>query len=135
MHTPYQLLEQHGAVESQYSIVVSSIRLESFPVPPSLHHRFHPAIFMPPKGAPGNRGRGRGGPSTRGAPPPTNTSVVRQTLAPASHVRAIGVKRPGHGTSGRVVEIFTNHFATELNHGTICHYDGTHFFPFSEKRI
>ena len=86
---------------------------------------------MPPRGAPDNRGRGRGGPLTRGAPPPTSTSVVRQPLAPASQVWAIGVKRPGHGTSGRVVEIFTNHFATELNYDTIYHYDGAHLFPFS----
>jgi len=91
---------------------------------------------MPPKG--GNRGRGRGGPSTRGAPPPvtSSTSVVRQTSAPASQVKAIGVKRPGHGTSGRVVEIFTNQFATELNYDTmIYHYDGTHLFFFSDQRI
>jgi len=90
---------------------------------------------MPPKGAPEIPGRGRGVLSTRGAPPPlaTSTSVVRQTLAPASQVRAICAKRPGYGTSGRVVEIFTNHFATELNHDTIYHYNGTHFFSFSEK--
>jgi len=90
---------------------------------------------MFPRGAPDTRGRGRGGRPTRGAPPPTSTSVVRQTFAPASQVRAIGVKRPGHGTSGRVVEIFTNHFATELNHDTIYHYNGTHLFSFSEKRV
>ena len=90
---------------------------------------------MPPRGAPGNPGRGRGGPSTRGAPPPTSTFIVRQSLAPASQVRAIGVKRPGYGTAGRMVEIFTNQFATELNHDIIYHYNGRHLFSFSEKRV
>jgi len=94
---------------------------------------------MPPRGAPDNRGRGRGrgrgGCSTRGAPPPTSTSLVHQNFAPASQVRVIRAKRPGHGTSGRVIEIFTNHFATELNHGTIYHYNGTHPISFSEKRV
>jgi eukaryotic translation initiation factor 2C len=50
-------------------------------------------------------------------------------------VRAIGVKRPGHGTAGRAVEVFTNHFATELNQGTIYHYDGAHLFLFVEGCI
>lgn len=81
-----------------------------------------------------DRGRGRGGPGGprggtpsrggaspfRGGGPP----AVPRTLAPAPHVRAVGVKRPGHGTAGRMVEIFTNHFAAELNQGTIHHYDG-----------
>ena len=96
----------------------------------------------PPRGGPGGpRGgppfRGgppRGGPPRGGGPPqgpplPTGGAPAeRRTLAVASHVRAIGVKRPGHGTAGRVVDVFTNHFATTLDQGTIYHYDGTHFF-------
>lgn len=74
-----------------------------------------------------DRGRGRGGPggprggaAFRGGGPP----AVPRTLAPAPHVRAVGVKRPGHGTAGRMVEIFTNHFAASLDQGMIYHYDG-----------
>ena len=82
----------------------------------------------PPRGGPA------GGPSRGGAPPqgptlPTDGSPAsRRTLAVAEHVRAIGVKRPGHGTTGRVVDIFTNHFATTLDQGIIYQYDGTHSF-------
>jgi hypothetical protein len=76
-----------------------------------------------------DRGRGRGGP---GGPPPRGGAAFRgggppavpRTLAPAPHVRAVGVKRPGHGTAGRMVEIFTNHFAASLDQGMIYHYDG-----------
>lgn len=83
-----------------------------------------------------DRGRGRGGPGGPGGPrggtPPRGGAAFRgggppavpRTLAPAPHVRAVGVKRPGHGTAGRMVEIFTNHFAASLDQGTIYHYDG-----------
>lgn len=86
-----------------------------------------------------DRGRGRGGP---GGPPPRGGAApfrgggppaVPRTLAPAPHVKAVGVKRPGHGTAGRMVEIFTNHFAAELNQGIIFHYDGMRLFSYSEK--
>ncbi|KAI0005035.1 argonaute-like protein [Russula compacta] len=81
----------------------------------------------PPGGPPPRGGRGgpsfRGGPPTRGVPLPAGQPAVQRTLAPASHVQAIGVKRPGHGTAGRVVDVFTNHFACELNQGIIYHYD------------
>jgi len=90
----------------------------------------------PPRGGPGGpRGSPRGGPPRgvgppQGPPPlPTGGAPAEcRTLALASHVRAIGVKRPGHGTAGKVVEVFTNHFATTLDQGTIYHYNGTHFF-------
>ncbi|KAI0278886.1 argonaute-like protein [Russula aff. rugulosa BPL654] len=55
----------------------------------------------------------------KGAPAP----AIPRTLAPAPHVKAVGVKRPGHGTAGRMVEIFTNHFAANLDQGIIYHYD------------
>jgi eukaryotic translation initiation factor 2C len=87
----------------------------------------------PPRGAP--RGGFRGGPPTRGAPLPVGTPAVSRTLAPAAHVQAIGVKRPGHGTAGRLVEVFTNHFASELNQGIIYHYDGTYLSSLSEGDI
>ena len=90
----------------------------------------------PSRGGPGGGPRGgrgappqRGGPPTRGAPiPVTGGPASQRSLIPAAHVRAIGVKRPGHGTGGRTIEVFTNNFATELNQGTIYHYDGTYLF-------
>ena len=82
-----------------------------------------------PRGGPPSGGPPRGGGPPQGPPFPTGGAPAeRRTLAVAQHVRAIGVKRPGHGTAGRVVDIFTNHFATTLDQGTIYHYNGTHSF-------
>ncbi|KAI0255719.1 Piwi domain-containing protein [Lactifluus subvellereus] len=90
---------------------------------------------MPPMGAPvdtrrgRSRGRGRGrgaGPIRSGGSPRAHSPPAKSRfLVPAAHVRAIGVKRPGHGSAGRITEVFTNHFAIELDHsqGTIHHYD------------
>ncbi|KAH9077159.1 argonaute-like protein [Lactarius deliciosus] len=83
----------------------------------------------PSRGGPGGPPRGgRGGPPQRGGPPsraiPTSGGpAVQRSLIPATHVKAIGVKRPGQGTGGRPIEVFTNNFATELDQGTIYHYD------------
>ena len=83
----------------------------------------------------GDRGGGRGGPppprggAFRGGGPP----AVARSLVPAAHVHAIGVKRPGHGSAGRPLDVFTNHFAMELNQGTIYHYDGV--FTFLLERL
>ena len=91
-------------------------------------------VDSPARGSSPGRGPPRGGPprgggSPQGPPPPSGGAPAeRRHLTVAQHVRAIGVKRPGHGTVGRVVDIFTNHFATTLNQGTIYHYDGTHSF-------
>jgi eukaryotic translation initiation factor 2C len=64
-----------------------------------------------------------GGP--RGADPPVSSrSSVTRSLIPAANVQAIGVKRPGHGSAGRGIEVITNYFETELKQGTIHHYDG-----------
>ncbi|KAI9467034.1 argonaute-like protein [Lactarius psammicola] len=91
------------------------------------------------RGRGGERGPspGHGGPPTPGGPPQSGGSPTRSTpipvsggpavqrsLIPAAHVSAIGVKRPGQGTSGRPIEVFTNNIAIELNQGTIYHYDG-----------
>ncbi|VDB94227.1 unnamed protein product [Peniophora sp. CBMAI 1063] len=64
----------------------------------------------PPRGGP--PGRGGGGGTTRG----TEATV-------AAHVEAIGVKRPNHGGTGRVVKVITNHFETQVPDSTIFHYD------------
>ena len=48
------------------------------------------------------------------------------TLPDASaNITTIGVKRTAFGTSGRVQEIYTNHFKTSIPDGIIYHYDGT----------
>ncbi|KAF8266852.1 argonaute-like protein [Lactarius quietus] len=81
----------------------------------------------PPRGGPGGPPRGRGGPP-RGGPPTraiaiTGGPAAQRSLIPSANVTAIGVKRPGQGTGGRQIEVFTNNFATELDQGTIYHYD------------
>jgi eukaryotic translation initiation factor 2C len=94
----------------------------------------------PARGSSPVRGPPRGGPPRGGAPfqgptlPTSSAPAERRTLALASHVQAIGVKRPGHGTAGSVVDIFTNHFATTLDQGTIYHYNGMHSF-LSQKDV
>ncbi|KAH9965908.1 argonaute-like protein [Russula dissimulans] len=75
------------------------------------------------RGGPRGRGGSRGGPPPQGGPPLPGTPAVARKLIAAAHVRATGVKRPGHGSAGKVVDVFTNHFATELQQGTIYHYD------------
>ena len=64
---------------------------------------------------------GRGGPATA------------HTLAPAAHVEVIDVECPGHGTAGRMGEMYTNHFPAQLNQGIIHHYDGTRLSSYPEK--
>ncbi|KAA1466451.1 argonaute-like protein [Dentipellis sp. KUC8613] len=76
---------------------------------------------MPPRA-----GRGRGGPPPRGGGPalrggPAPRGAV-QGLALA-HVESIGVKRPGFGNAGRALEVYTNHFTTDIPTETIHHYD------------
>ena len=85
----------------------------------------------PPRGGP----RG-GAPSRGGAPIPiTGGPAVQRSLVPAAHVAAIGVKRPGQGTGGRPIEVFTNNFVAELNQGTIYHYDGMFLSFFSKNSL
>ncbi|KAH9035273.1 argonaute-like protein [Lactarius hengduanensis] len=67
---------------------------------------------------------GRGGNTTRATPfPVSGGPAIQRPLIPAAHVTATGVKRPGHGTGGRPIEVFTNSFEIELNQGTIYHYN------------
>ncbi|KAI0053586.1 argonaute-like protein [Auriscalpium vulgare] len=66
----------------------------------------------------GNAPRGRGGPPAQGGAPSRGG-----TLTIADHVQSVGVKRPGHGNSGRAMDVFTNHFASEIPQETIHHYD------------
>lgn len=81
-------------------------------------------------GGRGGRGGGRGGP--RGGPPPrggpTRGGAVHAPTGPAalpgSHVQAVGVKRPGYGTAGRAVTVYSNFFKISLPESVIHHYDG-----------
>lgn len=80
-------------------------------------------------GGRGGRGGGRGGP--RGGPPPrggpTRGGAVHAPTGPAalpgSHVQAVGVKRPGYGTAGRAVTVYSNFFKISLPESVIHHYD------------
>ncbi|KAI0313364.1 argonaute-like protein [Amylostereum chailletii] len=80
-------------------------------------------------GGGGGRG-GRGGPPSRpprGAAPALRGMASRGGAVSASvialHVKTVGARRPGHGISGRPIEVVTNHFKTEIPHAVIHHYD------------
>ncbi|KAH9965910.1 argonaute-like protein [Russula dissimulans] len=77
---------------------------------------------MPPKAAPDESGRGRGRGRGGRAPSPAASGTTTARIT-AAHVHTTGVKRPGHGTAGRTVEVFTNCFAVEFKLGTIYHYN------------
>ncbi|KAJ8580661.1 argonaute-like protein [Rhizopogon salebrosus TDB-379] len=100
---------------------------------------------MPPRAPPdtrgggggrGGRGGGRGGPrggppprgGPRGGPPQAGPAGGRSTPSgpsalPGTHVQAVGVKRPGYGTAGRAVTVFSNFFKVSLPESVIHHYD------------
>lgn len=110
---------------------------------------------MPPRVAPethggggggrGGRGGGRGGP--RGGPPPRggprggsphggpvggrSPAPTGPSALPGSHVQAVGVKRPGYGTAGRAITVYSNFFRVSLPESVIHHYDGWYRFIFN----
>lgn len=90
---------------------------------------------MPPRVAPqGGRGTGnrpaRGGPrgggpgNTRGGGPVNTRGGGPAKGIPSAHIETIGVRRTATGTSGRPLEVQTNHFAVEIPEDVIHHYDG-----------
>ncbi|KAF9480194.1 argonaute-like protein [Pholiota conissans] len=74
---------------------------------------------MPPRIA-STRGSGpsRGGGTARGGGAGRGGAV-----AIPAHVKTVGVKRPGFGTSGRIVPTVINAFSTTIPDGIIYHYD------------
>lgn len=42
----------------------------------------------------------------------------------ADHIRTLGVKRPGFGTGGRVIQVIVNAFQTTITDNIIYQYDG-----------
>jgi eukaryotic translation initiation factor 2C len=98
----------------------------------------------PPRGGgpPGGRGggpaavppsfRGRGGPPARGGAPAgrgggsagAGTALV-PGIVPGYDIETIGVRRPGRGTAGRALKVFTNHYSTTIPEEMIYHYDGS----------
>lgn len=42
----------------------------------------------------------------------------------SAHVQTIGVKRPGFGTGGKVIQVTVNAFEAKVTDGVIYHYDG-----------
>ncbi|KAF8529210.1 argonaute-like protein [Hysterangium stoloniferum] len=54
--------------------------------------------------------------------PPQGARAPGPTIA--AHVKTIGVRRTAWGTSGRAVQVVTNHFEAKIPEGIIHHYDG-----------
>ncbi|EPQ59451.1 argonaute-like protein [Gloeophyllum trabeum ATCC 11539] len=78
-----------------------------------------------PAGA-GGRGRGgpsRGGPPTRGGAAAGASGGGSAVYTTSPHVTTVGVKRTAFGTSGRRMEVYTNHFAVKIPEAVIHHYD------------
>lgn len=106
-----------------HSSLLSSLCFNSLPLP--FYFSLIPIIFMATRGGRGRgvggpvRGGIRGGAPLRGGPPANGSSHI------ASHVEAIGVKRPGFGVQGKVIEVNTNHFACSIPETKIHHYDGS----------
>ena len=73
------------------------------------------------RGGRGGAARGGGAPGAL-TPTPSGTAGGPQISA---HVQTVGVKRPGFGSSGRAVKVYTNHYEVQVPNDTICHYDGT----------
>ena len=85
--------------------------------------------MAPPRGNPRGqqgsaRGRGGGG-TTQGRGPAQQAPPIK------SHVKTIGVKRPGCGTAGRPITVTTNHFPCVIPEALIHHYDGKDLRNFS----
>ena len=78
------------------------------------------------------RGRGRGRGARGGVPlvgrgggPAISTSSSTAPNVPAEHVRTVGVRRKGYGSAGTKIQVYTNHFKTDIPNEIIYHYDGT----------
>jgi hypothetical protein len=93
--------------------------------------RSNPGNGGPPTPSLGGPSQSEGS-STRVTTPVSREPAVQRSLIPAAHVKAIGAKHPGQGTAGRQIKVFTNNFVTELNQGTIYHYDGRYPSFFSK---
>ncbi|CDO71262.1 hypothetical protein BN946_scf184908.g19 [Trametes cinnabarina] len=91
---------------------------------------------MPPRAAPSGSGGNRGAPRGRGgarggrgggpAIPPARAQGAGTAAGlpdSSSHVTTVGVKRTAFGTSGRAIQVHTNHFEVKIPEGHIHHYD------------
>ncbi|KAI0092008.1 argonaute-like protein [Irpex rosettiformis] len=77
------------------------------------------------RGARGGGGAPRGGAAVRGGPAGRGGGAGAGGAGqlPAAHVQTTGVKRKGFGTSGQVIEVWTNHFPLDIPQDIIHHYD------------
>ncbi|RPD71863.1 argonaute-like protein [Lentinus tigrinus ALCF2SS1-7] len=98
-----------------------------------------PSAGGPPpsfRGAPPGRGRGRGQAGAPSVPsqttsaigaaparPPDAPGITRALPDARAHITTIGVKRTAFGTSGRSLNVYTNHFVTSTPEGSVYHYD------------
>ncbi|KAI0698193.1 argonaute-like protein [Cerioporus squamosus] len=58
------------------------------------------------------------------APPPQPATSTRALPDTSVHITTVGVKRTAFGRSGRVLNVYTNHFVTSIPDDNIFHYDG-----------
>lgn len=84
---------------------------------------------MPPRVAPPRRG-GRPQPRPTGAGGPVRAPPANAPGIPSAHIETVGVRRTALGSSGRVLEVSTNHFAVKIPEDVIHHYDGASLLRF-----
>ncbi|KAI9063285.1 argonaute-like protein [Trametes sanguinea] len=80
---------------------------------------------MPPRAAPSGSG-GRGAPRGRGGGPaiaPARAAGAAGLPDTSTHITTVGVKRTAFGTSGRAIQVHTNHFEVKIPEANIHHYD------------
>lgn len=65
-----------------------------------------------PSGSQAKRGRGRGTP-------------IQHSAELESHIKTVGVRRPGFGVSGKPIKVIANYFRTTIPEKVIHHYDGS----------
>lgn len=117
---------------------------------PSSPFQSHLIANMPPRADPTAAGRGRGRGASRGTTPSRGVSrgagpVIggRGGGVPAAaglpdsspHITTVGVKRSAFGSSGRALQIFTNHFEVQIPEDNIHHYDGASSSPYKLTSI
>lgn len=102
---------------------------------------------MPPRGAPGQsparggargagprggavprgaavRGGARGGARGGGPALAASGAGLAGGALPGAAITTIGVRRPGYGSNGRPIGVFTNNFVVSSPESLIIHYDG-----------
>lgn len=77
-----------------------------------------------PRGAGAARGAARGGARGGGPALAGSGAGVAGGALPGAQITTIGVRRPGYGSNGRPIGVFTNNFVVSSPESLIIHYDG-----------